>query len=727
VFRWLLICVLLSAGAVALVYLIAPTIAFDNPWSPPDPSPQPTRDVQPPLPVREAPPPRQETRRPSQPALPELVELATQEHASADVLIYGAHLVIFDQQEVPSEKDGKILFIGTEVKPGETVPEELRLPDAEMGFLAVPAERGYEDKKYPPFRLSEDDPTLYRPLGDGEEPEPGKAIAQWRRIHVRKLRIGEKVARGQLLALVNPRMAYDDLAIKVAQLQGADADRLASRKTKEEFRKRYEAMSRQEQIKKGSASQEEIRGTKLQWDKYAHEEKVKEAQVSKSQRELSAALTTLKMHEIRAVISGTIRAISKNSEGEAIKAGEQVLQIQNSDRLRVEGLLEVQEALKLHEGMDAVVEASRPEHPRLVLGGNLGAVNCVAVSKGKQPVVISGGEDGTLRAWDAATGRKLWLMHHLNSPVRAAACTPPAAKRDLVLFGTADGVGRILDLNKRDAGPRELSQHHEGAINACAFSADGEVCATGGDDRAICLWKAETGELLHRLPALHRSYVTSLEFTADNRLVSAGRDGRLLVWDVTPGKPPVRRGPDFEGRGGEVTRLGVSPDGTSVLFDQGKELRLLSLASGKQIRGVLQNPPGAPDFWGMALFAPDGRTVLTNGSAPGRLQLWRTPDAQGRASELRQFIWAPAPATCGAFAPDNSFVVTGTQDHQVLVWAMPSSDEVKKSRLDAKLTLVDRHLDTRSRQVRVWAELVKNRPDWLIPGSTATVVIPPQK
>jgi WD40 repeat protein len=196
-----------------------------------------------------------------------------------------------------------------------------------------------------------------------------------------------------------------------------------------------------------------------------------------------------------------------------------------------------------------------------------------------------------------------------------------------------------------------------------------------------------------------------------------------LVWDVTPGRPPVRERTEFEGRGGEVTQLGVSPDGKMVLFDQGREIRVLSL-DDKQIQGTLQNPPPAPNFWGMALFAPDGNAVLTNGPAPGRLQLWRTPDERGRASELRQFIWT-ATATCGAFAPESDFVVTGTQDHQVLVWAMPGKQEVEQSRLEAKLTLVDRYLDTTSRKVRVWAEL--DNPGWLIPGNTATVVIPPLK
>jgi WD40 repeat protein len=392
----------------------------------------------------------------------------------------------------------------------------------------------------------------------------------------------------------------------------------------------------------------------------------------------------------------------------------------------VQGLLELQEAKKLKEGMQVIVETSRPEHPRLVISGHLGTVNCVAVSKGKRPVIVSGSEDETLRGWDSTTGGKLWLIQGLKSAVRAVACTPPGSKQNLALFGCADGTVRLLDLEKinPDEQPRDLAERHQGSVNSVAFSPDGTVCATGSDDRSICLWKTETGELLHRLTQAHRGPVTSVQFVSDKQLVSAGRDNRLVVWNVEAGTPPHRMGPNFEGRGGEVAQIGASPDGRFVLFDQGKELRLLSLAD-KQIEGTLMNPSDAMNFSTMALFSPDGKTILTNGSAAGKLQLWRTP-VETRASELRQFVWTKSAATCGAFAPeDGSFVVTGTQDdHQVLVWAMPEKNEVEVP-LKANLTLVEKHFDTQSRQVRVWAEL--QNPGWLIPGSHATMVVPPQK
>ena len=100
----------------------------------------------------------------------------------------------------------------------------------------------------------------------------------------------------------------------------------------------------------------------------------------------------------------------------------------------------------------------------------------------------------------------------------------------------------------------------------------------------------------------------------------------------------------------------------------------------------------------MALFAPDGATILTNSASDGRLQLWRTPvrlggDDLGRALELRQFVSPGGTATCGAFDPDDkpAFVVTGSRDGYVLVWEMPQPDEVMaQAAARPRLSLVER-------------------------------------
>src|SRR5436305_1693315 len=49
--------------------------------------------------------------------------------------------------------------------------------------------------------------------------------------YFRVLKIGDHVQKGDLLALVDPTLAMDDLAIKASKFDASEADRLASEKT----------------------------------------------------------------------------------------------------------------------------------------------------------------------------------------------------------------------------------------------------------------------------------------------------------------------------------------------------------------------------------------------------------------------------------------------------------------------------------------------------------------
>jgi WD40 repeat protein len=725
--RWFFVTALLSAAAILAVWSLSPHLA-----SAPPAAVQTDTDKKGPR----TPPPSVETP-------PRLARAAvtrgpldvvvyrnnTPEGLNEPIIISDAHLVIVDKQEVPSEKEGVIKFIGTEVRAGEQVPRHKQLPKAELGFLALAiGDKAVEGEDC--FQLPNDALTWYRRAKFTEVLEPNKVFLFQDSREVRKLQVGDRVVRGQLLALINPAKSFDDISMKLAVLNSKAAERDLASKEKLLYAERYRNHMRINQTNPGTIPHDTLQETRISREKYTAEEEVKKREIEKSQSELRASMTDLKMHEVRAAIDGVVKAIYKNHQGDAVKPFEAILRIENPGRLRVEGRLELQEASKLKVGMTAIVEASRPVSPRLVIPGHLLTVNCVAVSKGntaiekgKRPVIVSGSEDETLRGWDAVSGDKLWKVKGLHSAVRAVACTPAACARNLACFGCADGKLRLLDLDHPEQKPRELSERHRGPVHSIAFSPDGETIASGGDDRVVRLWKTESGSLLHTL-ANHSGPVTSVQFASAKRLVTAGKDFRLVVWDVEAGKPPRPISPRFEGRSGEVLSLGVSPDGKTVLFDQGKELRLLTLEDS-QIVGTLQNPSDAWNFATMALFSPDGKTILTNGSSPGKLQLWRTPATATRGSELRQFIWKST-ATCGAFAPeDSTLAVTGTQDHQVLVWSMPSKEEID-SRLEAQLTLVEHSFDTQSRDVKVWAEL--DSPEWLVPGSRATMVVqPPRK
>jgi WD40 repeat protein/biotin carboxyl carrier protein len=723
-FRWFAVCVMLCGGAVALMWKVSDLTLPHTDDQPPvrgttggprPPAPRTAAEGQEKKADDALPVERNAEGKALAP--PIRFDEAKEQFRGLPLVVPDARIVPFDKEEVPSERDGTLVVIGTEIKPGEQVPAGRRFK-ATLGYLILELGPGEKVPAEEQIRFPNDARVWRRWRPDDPLP-PGKVGLYRVEREYRRLEPGDEVQAGQVVAVVDLSIALNEMAIKVANLAASESDRVAAVKTKGEAQRRVAAMEKLRREVRGGVSEDDYQGAILTAQRYGEEEVAKQAAVVKTQQELIQASYLVEKHQVRSAIPGTVKVIYKN-RGEAIKQLENLLQLQNHQRYRVEGLVELQEAERIRKDAPVIIEATRPEPPAAVLRGHLGEVSCVAVGGGATPVIVSGSaEDRTLRGWDPKTGQE--RLRQEGVAVRAVACTPKGAPRNLVLFGSADGAARLLDLDQRDQAPRELAERHQGAIYAVAFSPDGALCATGGEDRSIRLWDVETGKRLDAYPNAHRAAVTSLQFTPHRQLVSAGRDNALAVWDVQPDKPLARAGDPFDRRSGDVAQPGVSPDGGRVLFDQGKELRLLSLQS-RQSEGFFRNPPGASNFTTMALFSPDGKTVLTNGASESRLQLWRAPaGGNPRASELRQFVWPTGPSTCGAFDPDGKFAVTGTQDHQVLLWPMPEKEEIEK-RLVGQNLRVDKSLDLSTRQVRIWAEV--DNPGWLRLGGTATMVIP---
>ena len=247
------------------------------------------------------------------------------------------------------------------------------------------------------------------------------------------------------------------------------------------------------------------------------------------------------------------------------------------------------------------------------------------------------------------------------------------------------------------------------------------MCVTGGEDKEIYLWDSSTGKAICKFPTLHRAGITSLQFATAGQVVSASRDNTLRVWQIDNDKAEAIS--LIPSRSGEVSTLGVSPDGKRVLFDQGRALRVLSLPDGKN-EALLQNLGMASNFTTFAQYSPDGNLIITAGGADGRLQLWRAPDRQTRGYELRQFLpLEKSVPTCAAFSLDGRWLLTGTKDRQVFVWSLDGARQDMKRPVTAKVTLRGWDVQSSTRQVPVWAELI-NPPDrMLLPGMTATMVI----
>lgn len=79
-------------------------------------------------------------------------------------------------------------------------------------------------------------------------------------------------------------------------------------------------------------------------------------------------------------------------------------------------------------------------------------------------------------------------------------------------------------------------QKHSGAVNAIAFSSDGNLMATGGDDRTVIISETAKGKARRTLKG-HDLTVTSLAFSPDGSILASGSgNASVVLWNVSNGQ-----------------------------------------------------------------------------------------------------------------------------------------------------------------------------------------------
>jgi WD40 repeat protein len=211
------------------------------------------------------------------------------------------------------------------------------------------------------------------------------------------------------------------------------------------------------------------------------------------------------------------------------------------------------------------------------------------------------------------------------------------------------------------------------AIRSVAFSRDGRLIATAGDDRAVTLWTA-TGQRLRQLLG-HTEPINCVTFSPDGRLLaSSGLDDTIRLWGVSGGRPDAVR--VVRGHRGPVSAIAFSPDGATLASasDDGT-VRLWDVAAGRQLGEPLADEGSNARFWRVA-FSPDG-TRLAATASDGTLRLWNPKTRQGVRPREPVHESANGLGAIGvAFNRSGTRLATSGGDGTVKIWNVATGRQV---------------------------------------------------
>lgn len=282
-----------------------------------------------------------------------------------------------------------------------------------------------------------------------------------------------------------------------------------------------------------------------------------------------------------------------------------------------------------------------------VMRGHTRDVLAIAVSPAGDRIA-SAAEDGTLRVWDARTGRGLLTLHTGARRALSAAFSPDGRQ---VACGTDDGRVRMWDA--RDGATATDLRKHEGAVWALAFSPGGDLVASGGRDHALRVWRRDGADLWRRDV---EDVLTAVAFSPDGERLAVTKTRPCVTLFSARTGEPIHRVEGFEDTPWSVE---FSPDGA----------RLAVAAADGSVRvfdAALQ-PLAELDLPDERLFtcafSPDGRRVACGGTGR-RVHLW-TPGSDAAPVALPAHGgWVNAVA----FTPDGESVVSGSADRTVRVF-----------------------------------------------------------
>ena len=284
-------------------------------------------------------------------------------------------------------------------------------------------------------------------------------------------------------------------------------------------------------------------------------------------------------------------------------------------------------------------------------------------------MLATAGDDGTVRVWDPATGDLVLEFRDEERLIVYAPSFSPDGTRVAASFlrrstSTLDdekrNVVRVIDLAHGDV----IVEIEAGVAFNTSFSPGGQrIVLADLESDVVRVFDVESGEELLALIG-HDDSVHDVAWSPDGRLIAtAGNDGTVRIWQARTGEHRFT----FAGHSTSVQAVSWSPD--SALLATASEdgtARILRIEEeGLRELGSLAAAGTSSGLISVA-FSPDGSRLMTGNTAITEVNVWDVTATSGAEWINAANEWTMAtgaitiPWAAADFLPDSRGVVVGS-------------------------------------------------------------------
>ncbi len=318
--------------------------------------------------------------------------------------------------------------------------------------------------------------------------------------------------------------------------------------------------------------------------------------------------------------------------------------------------------------------------------------------------LLSSGNDQTIRLWDVKSGKQIRIFgpddpdtEAIEGHSQLVATTTFSPDENYILSSGYDNTICLWDAETgellRIFGPDDPdTQAIEGHVDidenywvwTVAFSSDGKTFYSGAADQTIIRWDIETGKILHQYIG-HEGAVMDIELLdGDKHFLTASTDNTIKLWDAESGEI-IRV---YEGHTGWVWDIALSlNEKTFLTASADKSLILWDLETGDEIRRFV----GHNDSVLSVVFNRDESLAISAGRDNLAI-LW---DVQ-TGELLREYTGHAGWVRDVSYNADLDIFATASGDGTIRFWPIQTFDELiewtKQNRYVRELTCPEREI-----------------------------------